>query len=315
MPKISIVVPLFNEQENIAKLVSSIQVSLDNFIDPNEWELILVDDGSFDNTWAQICIQSERHPRQIQGLKLSRNFGHQHALLAGLNIADGQAIISMDGDLQHPPEVLPKLIKKWEDGNKIIYTRRIQQESLSWFKRKTSAWFYRFFSWLSGVSIEPGSSDFRLIDRQVLTELLKFNDVNPFIRGAVKWLGFDSKAVTIEFPVADRFAGESQYTLRKMINFANGAIISFSTKPLIIGIWIGLITGSFAFIELVYIIVQASIGITVPGWASTVGITALLFGVLFVLLGVIGLYLARIHTALQTRPKFVVEEHYDGQKG
>lgn len=304
-PLISIVVPVFNESGNVERLVTEVVAALA----PNNtrYELILVDDGSSDHSWPLLTELASKQAT-VKAIKLSRNFGHQNALLAGLSKAEGEAVISMDGDLQHPPQVLPELIEKWQEGYKIVYTKRTQQAHLGWFKRKTSDWFYGLFSWLSGVRIEEGSSDFRLIDRQVLTELLKFNDVNPFIRGAVKWLGYEDCACTIEFDVGIRTAGESQYTLKRMIRFANSAIVSFSTKPLVIGIWLGLVTGLLAFAELGYILVQYFLGNTVPGWASTVGIIALLFGVLFVLLGVIGLYLSRIHTALQHRPKFVIEQ-------
>lgn len=301
--EISIVIPLYNESGNIERLAEEIVKALP----PSEvdYELLLVDDGSADDTWSVIEEACNSTPH-IQGIRLSRNFGHQNALLAGLSKARGKAVISMDGDMQHPPSYLPELIELWRQGNKVVSTKRTRTEHLGKFKTKTSEWFYKVFSWLSGVQIEEGSSDFRLIDRQVLTELLRFNDVNPFLRGAVKWLGFDKHTACLEYQVGQRHEGESSYNLKRMLNFANSAIVSFSTKPLLLGIWLGLATSAIAFTELIYIIVLWSLGETVPGWASTVGIIALLFGVLFILLGVIGLYLSRIHTALQQRPKFVI---------
>ena len=301
--EISIVIPLYNESGNIARLTEEIVKALP--LNEIDYELLLVDDGSVDDTWSVIEDACSATPH-IKGIRLSRNFGHQNALLAGLNQAQGKAIISMDGDLQHPPQSLPAMIDLWREGNKIVSTKRTRAEHLGKFKTKTSEWFYRIFSWLSGVQIEEGSSDFRLIDRQVLNELLRFNDVNPFLRGAVKWLGFEEHTACLEYKVGHRHEGESSYTLKRMLNFANSAIVSFSTKPLLLGIWLGLATSAIAFTELIYIIVLWTMGATVPGWASTVGIMALLFGVLFILLGVIGLYLSRIHTALQQRPKFVI---------
>lgn len=302
-PEVSIVVPLFNEMGNVEVLVDALETELATT--DHRFEIILVDDGSQDSTWEQVAAIANRSQHTI-GLRLSRNFGHQNALLAGLSKARGEAIISMDGDMQHPPSAVPELLRLWQQGNKVVSTKRQSTEHLGWFKTKTSEWFYRIFSWLSGVEIEKGSSDFRLIDRQVLDQLLKFNDVNPFLRGAVKWIGFEYGSTCLEYKVGERLEGESSYTLKRMLRFANSAIVSFSTKPLVIGIWLGMATSLLAFAELFYIVLQWSLGQTVPGWASTVGIMALLFGILFVLLGVIGLYLSRIHTALQQRPKFII---------
>ena len=302
-PEVSVVVPMFNEAGNVERLIQELEQHLPD--GSEHYEILLVDDGSADQTWPRIeQIASQNY--RVKGIRLSRNFGHQNALLAGLSKARGAAIISMDGDLQHPPASLPEMIELWRAGNKVVSTKRRSTQHLGWFKTKTSEWFYRIFSWLSGVEIEKGSSDFRLIDRQVLDQILNFNDVNPFLRGAVKWVGFEHQSTHIEYKVGERVEGETSYTLRRMIAFANSAIVSFSTKPLVIGIWLGLITSLLAFAELIYIILQWTAGETVPGWASTVGIMALLFGVLFILLGVIGLYLSRIHTALQQRPKFII---------
>jgi dolichol-phosphate mannosyltransferase len=302
---VSIVVPMHNECSNVKILVS--EVSREMSLLKLSYEILLIDDGSSDTTWQEITKISN-HQHQVSGIKLSRNFGHQQALLAGLNQANGDAVISMDADLQHPPSKLPELIKHWQKGSKIVYTRRCHQEKLSVFKRSTSNWFYKVFSWMTEVPIEEGSSDFRLLDRQVLTELFKFNDVTPFFRGAVKWLGFDDYSSVVDYELGTRHSGESTYTINKMIKFANSGIISFSTKPLIISIWIGIITSLLAFAELGYILSQFFLGHTVQGWASTVGIITLLFGILFILLGVIGLYLARIHAALQDRPKFIIDK-------
>lgn len=301
---ISVVVPMHNEFGNVDILVSKVKDELRNL--EMNFEILLIDDGSSDDTWSKIENTSEKH-KEVIGFKLSRNFGHQQALLAGLHHAKGKAIISMDADLQHPPSTIPELIKCWQKGFKIVNTKRCQQEKLSYFKRNTSSLFYKVFSWLTEVTIDEGSSDFRLLDKQVVQELLKFNDTTPFFRGAVRWLGFDDQSTIVEYDLGERHSGESAYTLGRMIKFANSGIIAFSTKPLVIGIWLGLLTGLLAFAELGYIIIQFFLGHTVPGWASTVGIMALLFGILFVLLGIIGLYLARIHTALQDRPRFVID--------
>ncbi|SEH05426.1 glycosyltransferase family 2 protein [Candidatus Venteria ishoeyi] len=300
---LSVVVPVFNEEDNVAALTSRLLEVLGKL---NEsFEIVLVDDGSSDKTWEKIELVSQNESR-IKACSFSRNFGHQHAILAGLSLVKGRAIISMDGDLQHPPEVIPELLAAWKEGYKVVSTKREDAEETGLFKRITSKYFYRFFSKMTGVEMSAQSSDFRLLDSQVVENLLEFNDVDLFLRGAVTWLGFPSR--TVAFKAAKRFKGETKYNLRRMFQFANGAIISFSVKPLIFAVWVGVVTSSLAFLEILFIVVQYIRGETVAGWASTVGIISLLFGVLFIILGIIGLYLARIHKSLQNRPRFVIRD-------
>ncbi len=300
---LSIVIPLYNEEDNVDVLIERILNELYQF--DFKFEIILVDDGSKDKTWENISNISRSNP-VVKGVKLARNFGHQHALLAGLSKSTGQAIISMDGDLQHPPSLIKKMVEKHREGFLVVNTFRKDEEVSSFFKRKSSSFFYKIFSFLTDVYISQGSSDFRLLDRVVLNELLVLKDVDLFLRGAVEWLGFPS--VTIPYEADKRFSGISKYTLSKMIKFAKGSIISFSTKPLVIGIWVGIITSILSIFEVLYVIFQWVNGETVAGWASTVGIVSFLFGVLFILLGVIGAYLSRIHIALQNRPRFIISE-------
>lgn len=300
---LSIVIPLFNEEDNIEMLLNKLMGILTPL--KVSYEIILIDDGSIDKTW-KIINQSSIINTDIKGVKLARNFGHQNALLAGLSIATGQAIISMDGDLQHPPSLIQKMLDKHKEGYLVVNTCRNDVEVASIFKRITSSLFYKIFSFLTDVSMSSGSSDFRLLDRVVLNQLLQLKDVDLFLRGAVEWLGFPS--ITIPYEAGERFSGVSKYTLSKMFNFAKGSIISFSTKPLVIGVWLGVITSILAFSEIIYVVYQWLNGKTVSGWASTIGITSFLFGILFIILGVIGTYLARIHVALQNRPRFIIAE-------
>lgn len=301
--KLSIVVPMYNEQDNISIVLKKIHDATRHL--DMDVELILVDDGSKDNTWSEIEKSIEQYT-YLRGLRLSRNFGHQRALLAGLNAASGDAVITMDGDLQHPPEFIPELVKEWKKGSKIVNTKRLDKPVSSAFKRLTSKYFYMVFSILSEVELSEGSSDFRLMDRKPLDALLSLQDSELFIRGAVEWIGF--KSVTLPYTAAKRFSGQSKYSLRKMMGFASGAIISYSTKPLRMGIWVGFLGLGLAAIEFFYAIIQYIRGHTVPGWASITGIISFWFGVLFVLLGIMGAYLANIHSMLQSRPKFIVME-------
>ncbi|MCF8370373.1 MAG: glycosyltransferase family 2 protein [Bacteroidales bacterium] len=300
---LSVVVPLYNEEENVSALTGKLILVLDSL--GEEYEIILVNDGSSDQTWKQIEHVSKSNKR-IKACSFSRNFGHQHAIYAGLVHSKGNAIVSMDGDLQHPPEVIPQLVAAWKEGFKVVVTHREDAEETGLFKRLTSKYFYGIFSSMTGVRMSAQSSDFRLLDRAVVDSLLQFNDVDLFLRGAVSWLGFPSK--TIRFKAVKRFKGETKYNLQRMLKFANGAIVSFSVKPLIYAVWIGVATSTLAFLEILFIVIQYIRGETVPGWASTVGIISLLFGILFIILGIIGIYLARIHQSLQNRPRFVVSD-------
>lgn len=263
-----------------------------------------MDDGSKDKTWEQILKASTKHSTVI-GLKLSRNFGHQGALFAGMTKSCGNAVVTMDGDLQHPPEAIPEMYKLWQEGVDVVNAIRINDKTTSQFKRLSSEYFYKLFSSLSDVKLNKGSSDFRLIDRRALENFLMFKDYDIFIRGAVMWLGFNTRKVP--YMAEKRLSGMTEFSLAKMFRFAMGSIVSFSTKPLKITFWIGLITSGLAFAELIYVIIQYFLGNTVSGWASTLAVICFLFGVLFIILGIIGIYLARIFNALQNRPRYVVK--------
>lgn len=298
---ISVVVPLFNEEGNVQLLSDRLFNVLNNISYP--YEVILVDDGSDDKSWDKIRGIADSYT-QFKGLKLARNFGHQAALLAGLAHSKGHAVISLDGDLQHPPELIPELISEWENGSAVVETQRHYNAETSTFKKLTSYWFYRFFSAISDVDLQPGKSDFRLLDRKALDMLLDFQQSDLFLRGVVGWL--DMPSSTIEFNAENRHSGVSKFNFKKMLKFAGTGVLAFSTKPLHIGINIGLITSAISFLYLVYIVIQFFLGNTVPGWASSLGLLSLLFGVLFVMLGIVGSYLGRIYVILQHRPPFIV---------
>lgn len=301
---LSVVVPLFNEEGNVLRLIERIESILNSL--GESYEIILVNDGSRDNTWGKIVEAGEKNPA-VKGICLCRNFGHQNALLAGLTKSSGIAVISMDGDLQHPPELIPVLFKEWKNGFKIVNTYREDSEVSGLFKRLTSRYYYKFFSLMTDIPMSAGSSDFRLLDREVIDALSEFRDVDLFLRGAINWIGYPT--VIVPFKAEKRFTGKTKYSLKKMLKFAFGAIVSFSVKPLMLAVVIGMITSSLSFIEILYVLIQFFRGATVAGWTSIVALMSFLFGVLFIILGIIGVYLSRIHQALQNRPHFIIADH------
>ena len=242
---ISIVIPAYNEERNLEVLYSNVREVM-NAAGENDWELVVVDDGSKDGTWDVLTGLSNSDVR-VRGVRLSRNFGHQSSLMAGLAAARGSAVIMMDADLQHPPALLPQLVRKWREGFQVVHAVRRDPPETSWFKRTTSRLYYRMFAFMSGVEIEPGSADFCLLDRQVVDEVLKFEEEGLFLRGLVHWVGYATTSVPFE--AGQRHAGTSKYNLRKMLTLGWHGVSSFSLVPLRIGIAIGLLSSTFAFLE------------------------------------------------------------------
>jgi polyisoprenyl-phosphate glycosyltransferase len=302
---LSVVVPAFNEAENVPMLYQRVSDVLQKG-HPRRWELIFVDDGSRDATWAAICRVAEENPH-VKGVRLSRNFGHQYAIWAGLEMAEGQAVVMMDCDLQHPVELIPLLIEKWREGFLVVKTLRQEDKGLGWFKRWSSRTFYRLFSFLSGVDLNPGLADFRLLDRRAMNELLRFSEEGLFLRGLTEWIGFASCA--LPYQPGKRLHGHSQYSLKRMIKLGWGGVSSFSIMPLRIGILIGLIGSLFSALGILYSFFGRFIGKgVVPGWASTLMVISLLFFLLFIYLGVLGEYIGRMVVEVRRRPRFIVSE-------
>jgi glycosyltransferase involved in cell wall biosynthesis len=301
-PVVSMVVPLFNEAGNVEPLAGALEAQL-NKLD-FEWEVILVDDGSSDATWEEIGRAVEASPR-FRGLSFTRNFGKDKALLAGMSHARGQAIVTMDGDLQHPPAAIGELVAAWRQGHRIVHTRRHTAEGTSLFRRLTSRLFYRIFSALSGIALSAGSSDFRLVDREVMGALDQMRDSGSFLRGLMQWTGYES--TTVDYQAQERHTGESKYPKFGLIGVAGNAILSFSVIPLKMGIWVGLFTSFLAVIEIIYVVNRYLAGATVPGWASLACIISFMFGVLFILVGIIGAYIGHIFEIVKNRPPYLIE--------
>jgi dolichol-phosphate mannosyltransferase len=302
--RVSVVLPAYNEEKNLPAAYAELSEVLDGL--GVRWEMIVADDGSTDGTWDQVCSLHSTDQR-VKGVRLSRNFGHQQAMLAGLQHATGDAVITMDADLQHPPAIIPLLLERWKEGYKVVNTIRRDPPSTSRFKRSTSALYYRVFSALSGVPMRRGTSDCRLLDRQALDELLVFDEASLFFRGLVMWLGHP--IAWVPFDCRDRLHGRSKYSLRKMALFAIDGVTSFSVTPLRFGVILGLATSVLAFGELVYaVVMKLGFDQTVPGWASAVSVISFLFGILFILLGLMGEYLGRILIEVRRRPRYLLRD-------
>ncbi|MDD5438642.1 MAG: glycosyltransferase family 2 protein [Candidatus Omnitrophica bacterium] len=302
-PEISVAVPVLNEETNVPALYEALVEVFGRL--GTSWELIFVDDGSTDGTWSRITALNGRDKR-VRGIRFSRNFGHQYAFFAGITKSSGRAVITMDGDLQHPPDRIPDLIREWKNGSKIVHTVRIDARETPFFRRMLSVVFYRLYAYLSGAPIEVGMADFRLIDRQVVDELKRFREAGIFLRGLVHWVGYPSAKITVQY--ADRHSGKPQYTYLKLSKLMWSGITSFSIVPLRIGVFVGLITSALAFAELVYALIAKLVFKTPWGWTSAVSLISFLFGILFVLIGLLGEYIGRVLIEVQDRPRYIVRE-------
>jgi dolichol-phosphate mannosyltransferase len=302
--ELSIVTPAFNEGGNLSELVHRLAPVLADL--GLTHELIIVDDGSSDGTWGEISRLSREHA-WVRGLRLSRNFGHQYALFAGLNHATGHAVVTMDADLQHPPAVIPDLLRAWRAGARIVNTVRIDPPDFGFAKKLFARVYYALFSYLSGVKLSHGMADFRLLDRQVVNQLLELREEGLFLRGLVQWVGY--RSANVEFQCDPRFSGKTKYSLRRMLKFAWQGVTSFSIIPLRLSVMLGVVTSVVAFIWLAEALyTKIVLDATVPGWASTVGILSFLFGVLFIIIGFLGEYIGRILVQVRSRPLFIVSE-------
>ena len=299
--KISVVIPSFNEVGNIEALASRLITVLKAL--PYTYKIIFIDDGSFDGTIDKLRGLGDMDDNLFY-LELSRNFGHQNALKAGYDYADGDCIISMDGDMQHPPEMIPQFIEKWEEGYDVVYTCREYQDEATIFKNKTSDLFYKLINSLSDTKLEKGTADFRLIDRKVANVLNTINENGLFMRGMIKWLGF--KQYAIYYQAEARFSGRSKYTVKKMLRFAISGITAFSVRPLYIATGIGLFFSAAATLYIPYILISYFTGHVVSGWSSLLATVVFFGGVQLMVLGIIGMYLGKLFMQAKQRPNYIV---------
>jgi dolichol-phosphate mannosyltransferase len=300
VPELSVILPAFNEEGNIRVVFDRIKAVVGELGITHE--IVFVDDGSTDRTSEEVrALQSEA--ANVRLVRFTRNFGHQAALLAGMRTAAGRGVVMMDCDLQHPPELIPEMVRLWKSGIPVVQTIRKGASEVSLWKRAWSSAFYRLINLLSYTPVRPNAADFRLLDRVVIDELLRLDDYQPFIRGMIGWLGHDS--AVIEFEVGKRHWGEARYSFRKSFGLATMALTRLSKLPLRVSLYAGLIAAGASLALGAFALVSYAGGGTVPGWASIVVPVFFIGGVQLIVLGVLGEYIGLVYDQTRHLPSYV----------
>ncbi len=301
----SVIVPMYNEEEVLTETCKRLRTVMDGLHET--YEIIFINDGSRDKT-AEMLKTLCQEDAQLKLINFSRNFGHQTAITAGMDFAAGRCMVIIDGDLQDPPELIPDLIQKWQEGFDIVYGKRISREGDSFFKKLTAKMFYRFLRAVTDVEIPVDTGDFRLIDAAVADALKQVPERNRYVRGLMSWVGFKQTALTFER--SERFAGTTKYPLKKMLKLATDGIMSFSLKPLKIATWLGTFISLGSFLYLIVVLVQKlfSLGSVQSGWASGIAATLFLNGITLLILGIMGEYIGRIYDEVKNRPLYIFKE-------
>ena len=304
MSRFSVVVPIHDEEESLAELHRRLAAVLDAL--DGDWELVLVDDGSRDRSFETMLELRDRDPR-VKVVRLSRNFGHQVAITAGIDLASGDAVVVMDGDLQHPPEVIPELVARWRDGYDVVYGVMTERAGETWFKRWTARSFYRLLGRLTDVGVPAAAGDFRLVDRRAVEAFTSLRERNRYVRGMFSWIGFRQTGVPYSAPA--RASGRTKYTVPQMTRLAVHGIFSFSNAPLRLVLGLGFVVSALSIAYAVYATVAKVAGSdVVRGWSSIVFVVSLLGGIQLIVLGVIGEYVSLIYDEAKRRPIYVVGE-------
>ncbi len=306
--KISVVIPFYNEEKNVDYLFKRLIKVLDKL--ETTYEIICVNDGSKDETLNSLIKYHQSQPQiQIKVINLSRNFGKEIALTAGIDYATGEAVIPIDADLQDPPELIEQLVAKWREGYDVVYAMRRSRQGESWLKRFTANAFYQTIGKMSRVSIPPNTGDFRLLDRRVVEAIKKMPERNRFMKGLFAWVGF--KQTSVLFDREPRFQGNTTWNYWKLWNFAIDGITSFSFLPLKVWSYIGLGVSCLSFVYASFLIIRTMfLGVDVPGYASLMVAVLFLGGVQLITLGIIGEYLGRVYEEVKGRPLYFVRERY-----
>jgi glycosyltransferase involved in cell wall biosynthesis len=304
--KISVVVPVYFQEKGLHELHRRLTQVLSN-LDQMNYEIILVNDGSKDKSY-QIMQEINAKDPNVKIINFSRNFSQQIAITAGIDHSTGDAVVIIDDDLQDPPEVIPQMIKKWQEGYKVVYGTRTKRLGENFFKIITAKIFYKVIDRLSDVRLPQDTGDFRLMDRAVVEVLKNMKEESRYIRGLVAWIGFPQYALLYERH--SRFSGDTNYTFKSLLRFAANGVTSFSEKPLLISGYLGFITTIISFIFLVVVVVMRlmSPDYTIPGWTSTIGIIIFFGGVQLISLGIIGQYIGKIYREIKNRPLYIIDE-------
>lgn len=299
----TVVVPVYNEEAVLNVCYERLTRVMEGMGEP--YALLFVDDGSRDKTPVLLKELQEKDQR-VQFLRFSRNFGHQAAITAGMDMAAGEAIIIIDADLQDPPEVIPEMAKLWRQGFEVVYGQRISRKGESTFKKMTAALFYRFLKHMTSVDIPVDTGDFRLIDRKVCDAMKSLHERGRYVRGLVSWVGF--KQTAYAYKRDERLAGETKYPLNKMLKLALDGITAFSYKPLRLATYFGSFISAGSFIFLIVVLFQKLAGQTVTGWASTMAAVLFTQGIVLMMLGLMGEYVGRIFEEIKSRPIYIISE-------
>lgn len=306
-PTLTVVLPAYNEAESISKVCTELSAVLETL--PVSWVLLFVNDGSVDDTLRALEAAHESDPR-VGYLSLSRNFGHQAALKAGLDEADSEILVTMDADLQHPPELLPHLYAAWKTGYDVVHTRKTDTLDISPWRRAVTRLAYLAMSRISGTQVVPNASDFRLLDREAYTALRAFPETAPLYRGLTPWLGF--RQCVLPYVAGRRVAGRSRYGLRQLAQLFTRAIFDFSDASLHVGLLLGAVTLILSLGYLAFILLWTTLGrSTPPGWTSSVAVTLVMNSMILTFLGIIGVYVARVYREVRRRPPYVIGRRRD----
>lgn len=306
MKTISILVPCYNEAQSLEMLHKEI-VRVISSLEEYRWEILFVNDGSRDNT-MEVIYSLSKNDQRVSYVDLSRNFGKENAMLAGFDYAKGDAVIIMDADLQHPPAVIPEMIRKWEEGYDDVYAQRKSRGKESWLRKRLTRFYYRLLQNSSRIDILPNVGDFRLLDRKCVDALCQMRESGRYTKGMYCFIGF--KKTGVEFETQDRILGESSMSYKKLVNLALEGITSYTTAPLRWATFIGLIVSFFAFAYMMFVLIKAALyGDPVAGYPTLLTVILFIGGVQLLTIGIIGEYLAKVFVEVKNRPVYFINEY------